>query len=147
MTSQDKDSWVKRRWPLRKIRFFYTPRLHILKPPEYVWIATLVIVTVLLFGGGVYDFVERNIPTIVPGQGQQQWSFFIKYNLAGQTLSESVYSMIFYIIGIAGFYIMFRSTRQAYQRRQAWISLLIGIAMVLIAFIGCEVLLALKMSG
>ncbi len=121
--------------------------MRILKPPEYIWIATLVIVTVFLFGGGVYDFVERNIPMIVPGPGEQQWAFFIRYNLAGQTLSESVYSMIFYIIGIVGFYLLFRSTRQAYRRRQAWISLLIGIAMILIAFIGCEALLALKIYG
>lgn len=135
--------WVRRRWIYRKIRFFYAPRLRVLKPPLSVIIIALVTVTVFLLGGGVFDFVEKNIPMIVPGSGEQ-WTFFIRYSLTGQTLIESLFSMIFYSIGIAGFYLVFRSTRYAYRRRHAWIVLSVGIGMVIMAFIGCEMLLNLK---
>lgn len=134
--------WIKRRWIYRKIRFFYAPRLSILKPPLFIFIIALVTVTVFLLGGGVFDVVEKNVPTIVPGLGQQ-WTFVIR-SLSGQTLTESVFSMIFYAIGIAGFYLVFRSTRYAYRRRQAWILLSVGLCMVIMAFIGCEMLLGLK---
>ena len=137
--------WISRRWIYRKIRFLYAPRLRILKPPLFIIIIALVTVTVFLLGGGVFDVVEKNIPTIVPGPNQQ-WTFFVRYNLSGQTLTESVFSMIFYAIGIAGFYLMFRSTRYTYRRRQAWIFLSVGICMGILAFIGCETLLNLKMA-
>ena len=139
--------WIRRRWVYRKIRFFYAPRLRILKPPLFILIIALVMVTIFLLGGGVFDVVEKNVPTIVPSPSSsassQQWTFFVRY-LSGQTLTESVYSMIFYAVGVAGFYLVFRSTRYAYRRRQAWILLSVGLCMVIMAFIGCEMLLTLK---
>lgn len=134
--------WIRRRWIYRKIRFFYAPRLRILKPPLFIFIIALATITIFLLGGGVFDVVEKNVPTIVPGPGQQ-WTFVIR-SLSGQTLTESVYSMIFYAVGAAGLYLVFRSTRYAYRRRQAWILLSVGLCMVIMAFIGCEMLLNLK---
>lgn len=142
--------WIRRRWIYRKIRFLYAPRLRILKPPLSIIVIALVTVTIFLLGGGVFDVTEKNIPTIVPGSSSsassQQWTFFVKYNISGQTLIESVFSMIFYAIGVAGFYLVFRSTRYAYRRRQAWILLSVGICMGILGFIGCEMMLNLKMA-
>lgn len=136
--------WIRRRWIYRKIRFLYAPRLRVLKPPLFIIIIALVTVTIFLLGGGVFDTVEENVPTIVPGSNQQ-WTFFVR-SLSGQSLIESVFSMIFYAIGAAGFYLMFRSTRYAYRRRQAWILLSVGICMGILAFIGCEMMLNLKLT-
>jgi len=139
--------WIRRRWIYRKIRFFYAPRLRILKPPLFIFIIALATITIFLLGGGVFDVIERNVPTIVPSPSSsassQQWTFVIR-SLSGQTLTESVYSMIFYAVGAAGLYLVFRSTRYAYRRRQAWILLSVGLCMVIMAFIGCEMLLGLK---
>jgi ABC-type uncharacterized transport system permease subunit len=52
--------------------------------------------------------------------------------------------MFFLVIGIAGGLLAFRSTRYAYRPREARMFLLIGVTMLFIAFIGCELLLMKK---
>jgi ABC-type uncharacterized transport system permease subunit len=47
-------------------------------------------------------------------------------------------------MGIAGGYLAYRSTRYAYRPREARMFLLIGLALLIVAFLGSEILLTLK---
>lgn len=143
MRIQSISEWVRRRWIYRKIKLMRAPRVRFVKPPLLIVTIILIAAAIFLLGGGIYDFVEKNVPAIIPGPGQR-WTFFIKYNVSEQTLTESLYSMVFYGIGVIGCYLTFKSTRYAYRRRQAWILLSIGVSLILVAFLGCEWLLSLK---
>lgn len=61
-----------------------------------------------------------------------------------QTMTESINFIFYLIIGVLGGYITFQSTRLAYRPREARMYLIIGIVMMIFAFIGCETLLAAK---
>jgi hypothetical protein len=101
-------------------------------------------IAILLLAGGLYDIIEArlgNLVTLLPSPTNPQ---FYYSGIADQTLNESVYFMVFLIMGISGGYISFRSSRYAYRPREARMLLLIGIALMIVATLGSEVILSWK---
>lgn len=131
----------KRKLPkiMKKIEGIRLPRVP-LKPFTSIITFILVSVSIFILGGGVYDVMEQPI-SILPTPSQP---IFYYPGMTDQTLTESINFMFFLIIGFFGGFLCFRSTRYAYRPREARMLLLIGIAMLIFAFIGCEVLLAAK---
>jgi hypothetical protein len=64
--------------------------------------------------------------------------------MTDQTFNESLIFILFLIIGVSGGYLSFRSTRRVYRPREAKMFLSIGVTMMIIAFIGCEIVLSWK---
>jgi hypothetical protein len=125
---------------LKKIREINLPRMPSLKPLGSMTVFLVIVLSIFIFSGGVYDIMERPI-SVLPTPSQP---IFYYPGMTDQTMTESLGFMLFLIIGILGGYIVFRSTRRAYRPREVRLYILIGLALLLVAFIGCEQLLAIK---
>jgi hypothetical protein len=100
--------------------------------PSTILIATLAIAaSIFLLGGGIYDIIEQPIVAFISG------GRIIPYYpqaLNEQLLGESIASMILYSLGTSGLILMYQSTKYAYNPREAFTTLLIGLALLLIGW-------------
>ncbi|MBS7644798.1 MAG: hypothetical protein QXR65_01510 [Candidatus Bathyarchaeia archaeon] len=101
--------------------------------------------TIFLAAGGLYDLVENPL-SLLPQSGGG-WTFIYTGSINLQTVSESVVAGISYVLGIAGFYLIYRSTRLLYKPRQAYILVLMGLIMTIIALAYATVLLQTKLTS
>ncbi len=105
------------------------------KPSTILLAAIVLSVSVFLLGGGIYDIVEQPIVAFVSG------GRIIPYYpqaLNEQLLGESVASMVLYSFGVVGLILIYRSTKFAYNPREALTTLLIGLALLVIAWMLIE---------
>jgi len=113
------------------------------KPSIFVVAILVVAFSVFLLGGGIYDLLEKPWMAITYGS---RILFFYPYTLQAQTGGESVGVMFTYGIGVAGILLMYQSTKYAYKPRQAFIMLLSGVVLILIAYYYIESLVSSKMN-
>jgi hypothetical protein len=106
------------------------------KPSLFIVAILAVAVSVFLLGGGIYDILIQPIVAIVASGGRI--ISFYPYGITDQLLLESVIIMVFYAIGFAGFLIAYRSTKYAYNPRQAYRFLLVGCVLLLVAYVLVE---------
>jgi len=106
--------------------------------------AILIVVSIFILGGGVYDAIEARLGNLVTILPTPSYPRFYYTGMTDQTFNESAYFILFLIIGISGGYLSYRSGRFAYRPREARMFLLIGIAMMAVAIIGSEVILSWK---
>jgi hypothetical protein len=113
------------------------------KPSLFLVGIAVVAISVFLLGGGLHDLL------IQPDQG---WYYggrmivFYPSSLAEQFLVGSILIMIFGAMGFAGFLIAYQSTKYAYNPRQAYRSLLVGCALLVIGYLLIENGLLSKLS-
>jgi len=106
------------------------------KPSLVVIAFALIGASIFFLGGGVYDLLEK--PLIAVFQSGGTFISFYPYALNEQLLIESISAMAFYTIGIAGFLLAYQSTKYAYRPRQAFILLLVGCVLIVVAYIFVE---------
>lgn len=102
-----------------------------LKPSTILLAASAIAASVFLLGGGIYDIIEQPIVAFISG------GRIIPYYpqaLNEQLLGESVASMILYSLGIFGLILIYQSTKYAYNPREAFTTLLIGLVLLLIGW-------------
>jgi hypothetical protein len=107
-----------------------------------VGIAT-VAVSLFLLGGGIYDILVQ--PASAWFYGGRVIVFYP--SLSEQFLVGSILTMIFMGIGFTGFMIAYRSTKYAYNPRQAYRFLLVGCVLLAIGYILIENGLLSKFSA
>lgn len=129
------------RWA-RSLRGYRTPNL---VPSTSFTIMIVLMYSLFVLGGGIYNIMERPL-AITPGP-ERSWTFYIPYDVNRQTLNESIFVMVFFAMGMAGYFLYYLSTRYVYNPRRAWIMALIGICLLLIGFIGSQHSLNLKVPG
>lgn len=112
-----------------------------IKPPLLIIAFAAVGLSIFLIGGGVYDLLEQ--PIIGYPKGRKVL-FFYPYAVHEQVFLESLTTMILYGIGIAGLLLTYQSTKYAYKPRQAFMLLLMGCVLILIAYVYIENILWLK---
>ena len=115
-----------------------------LKPSWLIIALAAVVASIFLLGGGVFDIIVRPV-AIIPGL-QGRWIFFYPRQLNSQILNESIIVMLLYGIGFGGFWAMYQSTKYAYKPRQAFILLLAGAVLVILAYFSCETIINLKLG-
>ncbi len=125
---------------MRKIKETRLPNISSSKQLTTIIIAIMLSATIFILGGGVYDIMIKPL-SILPTPSQP---VFYYSGMSDQTMTESISFMFFLIIGVLGGYVSFRSTRYAYRPREARMYLIIGVTMLIFAFIGCRALLAVK---
>jgi predicted MFS family arabinose efflux permease len=101
--------------------------------------------SIFILGGGIYNIMEKPL-AITPGAGQS-WTFYVPYDINKQTLNESIIAMLLFVMGVAGYLVYYLSTRYVYSPRRAWILALIGMSMLIIAFVGSQHSLNLKVPS
>jgi len=113
------------------------------KPSIFVVALLVVAFSVFLLGGGIYDLLEKPLTAIPFGRSIL---FFYPYTLQGQAIYESVGVMFIYGLGVAGILLMYQSTKYAYKPRQAFILLVSGVVLILIAYFYIESLVSTKLN-
>ncbi len=115
-------------------------RLPSYRPPATILVLLFMAVTIFVLVGGLYDLMER--PVIVfPSPSQPIWYYS---GMNDQTLNESLFFGLAMVMGVSGTYLAYRSTRHAYRPREARMFLIVGVVLMSVAFICCEVLMAWK---
>jgi len=111
------------------------------KPSIFILAAIVTAFSLFLLAGGVYDILEKPLSAISWGTG----ILFFYPNLQGQFLNESIGVMVAYAIGAVGLLLMYQSTKYAYKPRQAYMMLLSGVVLILIAYFYTESMVFTKL--
>jgi hypothetical protein len=98
---------------------------------------------VFLFAGGVYDLIERPLAAVY----YNNRFLFLNPYLSQQFVSDSIVAAIIYSLGVIGLIVVYQSTRYVYKPRQAYMMLIIGLSMMLMAYIFLEATIRIKLSG
>jgi len=113
------------------------------KPSNLLIPTVAVAFAVFLFAGGVYDLIQRPLAAVYYNN---QFLFLNPY-LTEQFVSDSILAAIMYSMGVIGLIAVYQSTRSVYKPRQAYLMLIIGLALTLMAYIFLQVTIQIKLSG
>ena len=113
------------------------------KVPLTLVTASVILFTIFIVGGGIYDLLDNPLVIVA---GPQGW-IAIHPVLSEQTLNESFLSMIFNLLIFTGLFASYRSTQVAYDSKRATTMLVLGIALVLLGLSGGHYLLRVKLSS
>jgi len=106
-----------------------------IKPSLLLIAVTVTAVSIFFLGGGIYDLLEQPAFAVFI-QGRMYPVY--PYSLSEQLLGESMFVMILYGLGTAGLLVTYQSTKYAYRPRQAFMLLLMGALLMIIAYIFVE---------
>lgn len=121
-------------------RFYRT--ISTAKPSNLIFSIIAISIAVFLFGGGLYDLITRPLPAVY----YQGRFLFIYPQLSDQFISDSIIAMTIYSLGIIGLLAIYQSTKNVYKPRQAYLMFIIGLVLVLIAYIFLEETIQIKLG-
>jgi hypothetical protein len=124
------------------INRFYR-RVSTTKPSTLILSMTAIAIAAFLFGGGIYDLVMRPYPAIY----YNNQFITVDPRLSEQFISDSVFSMILYALGVVGLLAVYQSTKYAYKPRQAYMLFLAGIVLILLSYVFIEATIRMKTGG
>jgi hypothetical protein len=113
------------------------------KPSNLLIPTFAVALAVFLFAGGLYDLIQKPAPAIF----YNNKFYFLNPYLSQQFVSDSIIAGIIYSLGTIGLIITYQSTRYIYRPRQAYMMLIIGSTLALMAYIFLETTIQIKLRG
>jgi hypothetical protein len=131
-----------------RLKVFRLPGFLAARPSLTIMTVVLMAFALFVLAGGVYSLVEvmsGRVLTMLPVA--RGWTFIYPGNLNMQTINESLISGMLYFLGAVGFYMVLRSVRLAYRPRQAYLTLIMGLMLVLLVVYYTTILLQSKLSG
>ena len=145
---QNRLQWVISR-DIPWIQLFRRPKLDFRRPtfelphraPQNYLLAFLLLFTIFLLAGGIYNLTENPQPM---GYTQQTGFLPVYTALNEQFLLESLAAGIFIAIGAAGLFLIRFATRYAYDTRYATSLLLVGCILIGAGFMGAFIMLERK---
>ena len=118
-------------------------RISTTKPSTLILAVIAISAAIFLFGGGLYDIIMKPLPSVYYG-GR---FIFLYPQLSEQFISDSIVSISLYTLGVVGLITMYQSTKYAYKPRQAYMMFIIGVVLLMIAYIMFEVTIQIKLRG
>ena len=118
------------------------------KPSAATFIIIMIGVTTFLMGGGIFQITAQTPIAFYSGT-----RFFFVYTyeldpsrngLNGQLGMDTVISAMLYAFGLIGLLLMYRSTKNAYNPRLAYMTLLLGATLVVFAYLFLETVIRVK---
>ena len=113
------------------------------KPSNLLIPVLAVAFAIFLFSGGVYDLIQRPAPAIY----YNNKFFFLNPYLSQQFVSDTIVATILYSLGVIGLIVIYQSTRYVYKPRQAYMMLIVGLTLMLMAYIFLEATIQIKLRG
>jgi len=90
----------------------------------------------------LYTIITQPLPAVYYGQ-----RFYLLYpELSSQFISDTVIAAMLYAIGFIGLLAIYQSTKYAYKPRQAYMMLVVGVALLLLAYIFLEDAIQIKLG-
>ncbi len=107
---------------------------------------TIVVVTfaVFLFGGGLLTIITQPPVAFYTQQGR---FLFLYPSIDGQFVMDTFLSAFLYALGLVGLLLIYRSTKSAFKPRQAYMAMIVGVSLVLLAYIFLEGSILSKLNG
>jgi hypothetical protein len=118
-------------------------RISTMKPSSVLITIVALGVAVFLFAGGVYDIINQPLPAVY----YNSRFYFLYPSLSEQFVFDTVVSGILYVLGFVGLLAIYQSSKHAYNQRQAYMTMIIGATLLLIAYLFIEYFVRLKISG
>jgi hypothetical protein len=115
-------------------------RISTAKPSTFVVTALVLSYTIFLFGGGLLTIISQPLPSAY----YNGVFYFLYPDLGEQFISDTIISVMLYAIGFAGLLTIYTSTKYAYKPRQAYMMVVIGASLLLLAYIFIEVAIKIK---
>jgi len=113
------------------------------KPSAFLTSVIVIAVAIFLFSGGLYNLAVRPLPSFY----SREFGFLFLYpRLSEQFMADSLISAILYVLGVVGVIMMYQSTKYAYKPRQAYMMFLVGVGLLLLAYIYLEATIRIKMG-
>ena len=117
-------------------------RISTAEPSSFAVTLIIVAYAIFLFGGGLYTIISSPLPAFYTGS-----TFIFLYpDLGQQFISDSIIAIMLYVIGFVGLLAVYQSTKYAYKPRQAYMTLIIGVALLLLAYIFLEDAILIKLG-
>ena len=120
-------------------------RLSTNAPSAFILTVIVIGYTVFLFGGGLFTLI--NWQTIRPSAYTGTSFLFIYPSMNMQFISDTIITVILYALGFVGLMAIYQSTKSAYNPRQAYMMLIIGVSFLLISYIMLELSINIKIYG
>ena len=117
-------------------------RISTAKPSTLILSIIAIAIAVFLFGGGLYNIIMKPLPAVYYG-GR---FIFLYPQLSEQFITDSIVATILYSFGILGLIAMYQSTKYAYKPRQAYMMFLVGIILLLLAYVFLEATIRIKLG-
>lgn len=118
-------------------------RISTMKPSSVLVTIVVLGVAIFLFAGGLYDIINQPLPAVY----YNSRFYFLYPSLSEQFVFDTVVSGILYVLGFVGLLAIYQSSRHAYNQRQAYMTMIIGATLLLIAYLFIEYFVQLKISG
>jgi hypothetical protein len=111
-------------------------------PTAFIITAAGISYAIFLFGGGLFALI--NWKTIQPSGYISGQFFFLYPGVSGQFISDTIITVILYALGFIGLLAIYQSSKSAYKPRQAYMMLVVGVALLLLAYIFLEASILFK---
>jgi hypothetical protein len=118
-------------------------RISTAKPSSFAISLITIAYAIFLFSGGLYTVISHPIPAFYTGKG----FIFLYPSLGEQFISDSIIAIMLYAIGFVGLLAVYQSTKYAYKPRQAYMTLVIGVTLLLLAYIFLEDAILIKLGS
>lgn len=118
-------------------------RLSSSRPSALTFTVIVIAFATFLFGGGLLTIIQRPPVAIYTGK-----TFYFLYPaIDGQFVMDTFLSAMLYSLGLVGLLLIYRSTKSAFKPRQAYMTMIIGVSLVLLAYIFLEGSILSKLQG
>ncbi len=89
---------------------------------------------IFLFGGGLFTLINKPMTSFISGSQ----ILFLYPDVSNQFVSDTFISVTLYAMGFIGLLSIYQSSKNAYKPRQAYILLIVGVSLMLLAYIFLE---------
>jgi hypothetical protein len=116
-------------------------RVSTTKPSTLILSIIAIAIAIFLFGGGLYDLTMKPYPAYY---SNSSGFIFLYPQISEQLISDSIIAATLYSLGVVGLLAIYQSTKYAYKPRQAYMIFIVGIVLLLLAYIFLEVAIQKK---
>jgi hypothetical protein len=116
-------------------------------PTAFIITVVGVAYVIFLFGGGLYTLIGPDAASHQPSAYVNGRFYFLYPDLSHQFISDTVISVILYSLGFVGLLSIYQSSKSAYKPRQAYMLLIIGVSLLLLAYVFLEGSISFKQNG
>lgn len=111
-------------------------------PTAFIVTALLMSYSIFLFGGGLFTLINKPAPAVSTATG----FLFLYPDISSQFGADTFISITLYAMGFIGLLAIYQSSKSAYKPRQAYMMLIVGVALLLMAYIFLEGSIAYKQN-
>jgi hypothetical protein len=96
-----------------------------------------------IFGGGLYTLINHPQPSAYVNNQ----FYFLYPDISSQFISDTLISVTLYVLGFMGLLAIYQSSKSAYKPRQAYMLLIVGVALLLLSYVFLEGSISFKING